>query len=150
MAKLLGRQTTSAERSRKFYQQDFQRAPLCKAPVIPEMTRRRTDVLMAPARFRTGDMVKVTSGKFKGEWGKAYKLERKKGLVYIEGLNLKTKHNKPKKEGETGSITKIEHGIHESNVQAIDWRIERYPVEGYTPGQGKDEEKNEDEADAEE
>jgi len=44
---------------------------------------------------------------------------RKTGLVKVKDVNVVTKHNKPRQEGEKGSITKFEAPIHHSNVQLV-------------------------------
>ena len=47
-------------------------------------------------------------------------VDKKKGKVVVEGVNIKTKHVKPMKEGESGSILKKESPIHISNVVLSD------------------------------
>merc|ERR1719454_1870106 len=66
--------------------------------------------------LRTNDMVKVISGDAKGTIGKLLMVDKKKGKVIVEGVNIQTKHVKPMKEGESGSILKKEAPIHISNV----------------------------------
>ena len=48
--------------------------------------------------------------------GKLISVDTKKGKVVVEGVNIKTKHVKPKGEGETGQIIQKEWPIHHSNV----------------------------------
>ena len=55
-----------------------------------------------------------------GTVGKLLSVDKKKGKVVVEGVNIKTKHIKPMKEGESGSIVKKEQPIHISNVQMSD------------------------------
>ena len=78
-----------------------------------------SSVVMKSA-LRTNDMVKVLSGDDKGEVGKLLEVDLKKGMVVVEGVNIKTKHVKPMKEGESGSIVKKEQPIHISNVAISD------------------------------
>ena len=47
-------------------------------------------------------------------------VDAKKGKVVVEGVNIKTKHVKPMKEGESGSLLKKERPIHISNVALAD------------------------------
>ena len=47
-------------------------------------------------------------------------VDKKKGMVVVEGVNVRTKHVKPMKEGESGSILKKEGPIHISNVALTD------------------------------
>lgn len=44
---------------------------------------------------------------------------RKTGLVVVKDVNVKTKHVKPRQEGESGQITQIEAPIHHSQVQPV-------------------------------
>jgi ribosomal protein L24 len=76
--------------------------------------------MMAASRFRSGDQVKVISGDSKGSTGKVIRVDMKKGLVVVEGVNIRSKHVKPMKEGESGSIVKKEMAIHVSNVAPVD------------------------------
>ena len=55
---------------------------------------------MNTLHVKTGDTVEVLSGKEKGKRGKIMKADPKKGLVIIEGLNIMTKHQKARKQGE--------------------------------------------------
>ena len=55
-----------------------------------------------------------------GTIGKLLSVDKKKGKVVVEGVNIKTKHIKPMKEGESGSIVKKENPIHISNVVMAD------------------------------
>ena len=65
---------------------------------------------------KNGDMVKIISGKYKGEIGEITKILHKKKLVILKNLNLKTKHIKPNQKEENGKILSIEGPIHSSNV----------------------------------
>ena len=47
-------------------------------------------------------------------------IDKKKGKVVVEGVNLRTKHVKPMKEGESGSLLKKERPIAISNVALSD------------------------------
>jgi len=47
------------------------------------------------------------------------KIDRKKDLVIVEGIKIATKHVKPVREGETGSIVKKEMPIHASNLKVL-------------------------------
>lgn len=67
--------------------------------------------------IRAGDLVKVIAGSDKGTIGKITKVNAKTGQVIVEGVNIKTKHVKPKAQGETGQIMKMEFPVHHSNVQ---------------------------------
>lgn len=77
-------------------------------------------IRMAASSMRTNDMVKVISGDDKGTIGKLLKVDLKRKEVIVEGVNIKTKHVKPMKEGESGSLVKKECPIHISNVKISD------------------------------
>uniref|UniRef100_A0A7S0L376 KOW domain-containing protein n=1 Tax=Coccolithus braarudii TaxID=221442 RepID=A0A7S0L376_9EUKA len=83
------------------------------------ISQSRARVCMA-AGIRTGDNVYVLSGDDKGSTGKVISIDVKKKSVTVEGINMRTKHVKPVKEGETGSILKRETSIHISNVRLAD------------------------------
>ena len=50
---------------------------------------------------KKGDTVKVISGKDKGKVGEILRAIPEQSQVIIKGVNLKTKHVKPKQEGES-------------------------------------------------
>ena len=62
-------------------------------------------------KLKVGDNVKVITGKDKGKTGLIKTIDKKKGKVLIEGLNLKFKHTKPSQSNEEGSIKQIEAPI---------------------------------------
>jgi len=65
---------------------------------------------------KKGDNVKVISGENKGKTGTISEVYKKTSKVIITGLNIKTKHLKPKQEGEVGRIEEVELPIHSSNL----------------------------------
>ena len=67
-------------------------------------------------RIKTGDLVKVINGKDKGKTGEVLKTMPIENRLVIKGINLRTKHEKPKQEGENGRIITEEASIHASNV----------------------------------
>jgi large subunit ribosomal protein L24 len=79
-----------------------------------------------PARVRKDDMVKVISGKDKGKTGRVLRVEPKNGRVFVEGLNMQTRHQKPRtvrdaqRGGEVGGVIHKEGPIHVSNVMPLD------------------------------
>ena len=66
--------------------------------------------------IKTGDTVQVISGKDKGKVGEILQAIPAKSQVVVKGVNLKTKHVKPKQEGESGRIVTAEFPIHSSKV----------------------------------
>ena len=71
---------------------------------------------MNKVHVKTGDTVKVISGKDRGETGKVLAVSPKEGKVIVEGLNMVKKHVKPRRQGETGGIVDAEGAIYASNV----------------------------------
>jgi len=65
---------------------------------------------------KKGDTVQVISGSYKGKVGKILKVFPKTSQVVVEGVNLKTKHLKPQREGERGQIITREFPIHSCKV----------------------------------
>ncbi|MGB8701501.1 MAG: 50S ribosomal protein L24 [Thermosynechococcaceae cyanobacterium] len=71
---------------------------------------------------KKGDTVQVITGKDKAKVGEILKVIPKKSMVIVKGVNIKTKHVKPQKEGETGQIQTLEYPIHSSNVMLYSTR----------------------------
>ena len=68
-------------------------------------------------RVKKGDTVKVLSGNDKGKTGEV--LEVISGKVIVKGINIKKKHQKPRRQGEEGGIISKEFPIHASKVQVV-------------------------------
>lgn len=68
---------------------------------------------------KTGDKVMVMSGKNKGKKGKILEVSPKEGKVIIEGVNMVSKHVKPKKMGQPGGILKVEGAMYACKVMPI-------------------------------
>lgn len=62
----------------------------------------------------------ITIGKDKGRTGKVVRALPRLGKVVVEGLNLKKKHQRPRREREKGQIIQIASPVHVSNVMLID------------------------------
>ena len=69
--------------------------------------------------IRKDDKVVVLSGKDKGKQGKILVSDPKAAKVIVEGVNVATKHQKPRKQGEEGGIIKVETPIYASKVQLV-------------------------------
>lgn len=68
---------------------------------------------------KTNDMVQVVSGKNKGQTGKVAAVSIKEGKVVVEGVNIATKHLKPKQQGMAGSLVKVAAPLHASKVMLV-------------------------------
>ena len=75
---------------------------------------------MATSKIKKGDMVQIITGKDKGKSGKVIAVNHKKGTVYVEGLNMITKHTKPSVSNQAGGIINVEGPIDASNVMYLD------------------------------
>jgi large subunit ribosomal protein L24 len=76
-------------------------------------------------RIRTDDQVIVTGGKDAGKTGRVVRTEPKKHRVYVEGLNMIKRHERPRSSGDlknaqAGGIVEKEGPIHVSNVMLLD------------------------------
>ena len=69
--------------------------------------------------IRRDDKVVVISGKDKGKEGKVLIADPKAGKLVVSGVNVATKHQKPRKQGEEGGIIKVETPIYVSKVQLV-------------------------------
>ena len=71
-------------------------------------------------KIKSGDEVIVVSGKYKGTTGKVSKAFPKVNKVVIEGVNLRTKHQKPTAGNPEGKKVEIYAPIDVSNVMILD------------------------------
>jgi large subunit ribosomal protein L24 len=72
------------------------------------------------ARLRKGDMVVVISGADKGKRGEIVRVLPKADRAVVQGVNVATKHTKPRGIGQPGGITQQEASIHLSNLMLVD------------------------------
>lgn len=81
---------------------------------------KKTRTQPTPKRYKMhvkrGDTVQIISGKDKGKVGEIQQVIPKESRVVVEGVNVRTKHQKPTQEGEKGQIITFEAPIHSSNV----------------------------------
>jgi large subunit ribosomal protein L24 len=66
--------------------------------------------------LKKGDTIKVISGKDRGKISEIIQILRKTNQVVVKDVNVKKKHIKPKKEGDSGRISQFEAPINKSNV----------------------------------
>jgi large subunit ribosomal protein L24 len=77
-------------------------------------------------KVRRDDNVIVIGGKERGKRGRVIRTDPKKGFVFVEGLNMVKRHQRPRsvkdaqKGGEVGGIIEKEGPIHVSNVMLLD------------------------------
>jgi large subunit ribosomal protein L24 len=83
------------------------------------------------ARIRKGDTVVVITGTQKGRRGEVLRLFPKAGRALVQGVNLVTKHTKPRGIGQPGGIVQEEASIHLSNLMLIDPKSEQPTKVGF-------------------
>ena len=76
-------------------------------------------------RVRTDDQVVITAGKDAGKTGRVVRTDPKKRRVYVEGLNIIKRHERPRSQGDlknaqAGGIVEKEGPIDVSNVMLLD------------------------------
>ncbi len=74
---------------------------------------------------RKDDVVVVITGKDKGKKGKIMLSDPKKGKVIVEGVNIVSRHSKPRSQTEPGGILKKEARIDVSNVMLYCGKCEK-------------------------
>jgi large subunit ribosomal protein L24 len=77
-------------------------------------------------KIRKDDTVVVTAGKDRGKTGRVLRTEPARRRVYVEGLNMVKRHQRPRsikdtqKSAQAGGIIEKEGPIHVSNVRLLD------------------------------
>ena len=80
------------------------------------------------SRIKEGDEVIVISGKDRGKRGKVLRAEPARDRVYVEGLNIVKRHQRPRQVAgaqraeQVGGVIEREGPIHVSNVMLADPR----------------------------
>ena len=72
---------------------------------------------MSKVHVRRDDTVIVISGDDKGVIGKVVAVSPDEGKVIVQGANIVSKHQKPRRQGESGGILKVEAAMYASKVQ---------------------------------
>ena len=75
--------------------------------------------MMSKVHVKTGDVVVVINGKYRGKRGKVVQVSPAEGKVIVEGVNIVTKHVKPRRMGEPGGLVKAESALYADKVQVI-------------------------------
>jgi large subunit ribosomal protein L24 len=73
-------------------------------------------------KLRTDDEVIVISGKDKGKTGKIIRVDRSRDRVYVEGINIVKRHQRPNPGRPNAQVGVIEREgpVHVSNVALLD------------------------------
>ncbi|MCX6721919.1 MAG: 50S ribosomal protein L24 [Candidatus Staskawiczbacteria bacterium] len=83
-------------------------------------------------KVKKGDNVLIIAGKDKGRTGKIMRSLPKDLKVLVEGINLKKKHVRPKRDGEKGQVVEIPAVLDISNVKVICPKCGKATRVGYT------------------
>lgn len=70
-------------------------------------------------KIKKGDQVLIIKGKDKGKKAKVLRGFPEKSKILVEGVNIRKKHQRPKKEGEKGQIVEVPVPFPVSNVKLI-------------------------------
>ena len=74
---------------------------------------------MNKVHVKKDDTVVVISGDDKGKKGKVIAVSPKEDKVIVEGVNIVSKHVKPRRMGEAGGIVKAEAAMYACKVQIV-------------------------------
>src|SRR6476620_6951545 len=91
-------------------------------------------------KIRKDDAVLVTGGKDRGKTGRVLRTEPGKQRVFVEGLNIVKRHQRPRsvkdtqKSAQAGGIIEKEAPIHISNVMLLDPQDNKPTREGVPVG----------------
>ena len=70
-------------------------------------------------KIKKNDQVKIITGKDRGKTGRVLRIDKEKGRVVVEGLNMVKKAIRPKKKNQKGGITSVEAPLHVSNIMIV-------------------------------
>jgi large subunit ribosomal protein L24 len=77
-------------------------------------------------RIKSGDEVIIVGGKDRGKRGKVLRVEPRKDRLYVEGINIVKRHQKPRQVAgaqraeQVGGVIEREGPVHMSNVMLAD------------------------------
>jgi large subunit ribosomal protein L24 len=94
-------------------------------------------------KIRRDDIVQVISGKDSGKTGKVLRVDPKRNRLYVEGLNIVKRHQRPRslkdtqRGGQVGGVIEKEGPIHVSNVMLVDPKADKPTRIGIERSEGK-------------
>ena len=74
---------------------------------------------MNKLHVRKDDMVVILSGKDKGKKGKVLETSPKEQKLIVEGINMVTKHVKPRRQGDAGGLVKAEGAFYACKAMLV-------------------------------
>ena len=75
--------------------------------------------MMNKMSIKKDDNVVVITGKDKGQRGKVIAVMPKEGKVVVEGINMVSRHTRPRKQGDEGGIIKKEAPLYACKVMCV-------------------------------
>ena len=69
--------------------------------------------------IKKGDNIKIISGNDKGKQGKVIAVLPVENRIVVEGLNMKKKHVRPRKQGQKGELVRIPGAFQASRVMVV-------------------------------
>ncbi len=94
-------------------------------------------MLFSAMKIRKGDQILVIRGKDKGKKGKVLRSFPKDFKILVEGVNVKKKHQRPKREGEKGQIIEISTPMPVAKVKLVCPKCGKATRVGYKIVNGK-------------
>jgi large subunit ribosomal protein L24 len=82
-------------------------------------------------KIKKGDQVEIIAGKDKGKRGKVVRTFPTLGKVVIDGLNLRKKHVRARREGEKGQRVEVAAPLDVSNVMLVCPHTDKLTRVGY-------------------
>ena len=76
-------------------------------------------MMAVKCNIKKDDKVKIIAGMDKGKIGKVLKVDRKKGGLLVEKINIVKRHSKPTQQNRQGGIVEKEMPIQWSNVMVM-------------------------------
>lgn len=77
------------------------------------------------SKIKVNDEVIVITGKMKNQKGKILAVDREKGRVIVQGVNLRKRFLRPTQENPKGGVVDMEAPMHISNVQILDSKAKK-------------------------
>jgi large subunit ribosomal protein L24 len=76
-------------------------------------------------KLKKGDTVYIISGKDKGKTGKITRALPADGKIIVEGVNIKKRHQKPRRERQKGQIVEFASPVDVSNAMIVDPKTQK-------------------------
>ena len=68
---------------------------------------------------RRGDQVAVVAGNYRGSRGRVLRVIPRRNRVVVEGINMRTRHQRPSQANPEGGMVTFEAPLHASNVMLV-------------------------------